>query len=71
MFTLVCSTEQQPVTISLMETNMKRKAEWVADLSQCIANERHHKLLTHIRYCLSIQCKFIVQIIVVSCAMDS
>ena len=54
MFTLVCSTEQQPVTISFMETNMKKKAEWVADLSQCIANERHHKLLAHIRYCLNI-----------------
>ena len=50
LFTLVCSTEKQPdVTISMMEANMKKKAEWVADLSQCLANERHHKMLAHIR----------------------
>lgn len=50
LFTLVCSTEQQAeFTVSMMEANMKKKAEWVADLSQCIANERHHKMLAHIR----------------------
>ena len=50
VFTLVCSTEQQPnLTISLMGDTVKRKAEWVADLSQCIANERHYKMLADIR----------------------
>ena len=50
VFTLVCSTEQQPnLTISLMGDTVKRKAEWVADVSQCIANERHYKMLADIR----------------------
>jgi len=42
--------EQQPdITVSLIEASMKKKAEWVADLSQCIANERYYKMLAHIR----------------------
>ena len=50
VFTLMCSTEQQPnLTISLMGDTVKRKAEWVADISQCIANERHYKMLADIR----------------------
>ncbi|XP_065912792.1 ras-specific guanine nucleotide-releasing factor 2-like isoform X1 [Dysidea avara] len=49
VFTLMCSTEQQPnLTISLMGDTVKRKAEWVADISQCIANERHYKMLADI-----------------------
>jgi len=33
-----------------MENTIKRKVEWVADLSQCIENEHHHKMLADIRY---------------------